>query len=770
MKINAISTEYLKNNIRVSENNKERAKTSNIKDIRESNYYPSSYYVNFYGNKNKKEGINYKLRRSQLKDLGISKEYIDKISKYPKEQYEKALKLLESGCYEECVEEMSKLPVKRYKMAVNLVEHNVIDENIFPLVELSKQRYNRIIDLKDKGIDAKDLEIFAQLTPKQFALAKKMMKKGFYPIDAAYLSTLNLKQRKSAEKMLSNDINVEIAANISSKSSKQQKTFNELLQNGVTPEYAEEISELDDEKQKLFRKFLKLGCGDENSTDLAKLNKIQSIKAELMLQDGVHPDYIEVVISEEEKEDKNSAYKEYRNRGYSRTSAFSIALMEENEIDALIEIMEMYPEIKDLFKEEYGIKIINLQDYKTPGAILTKQQMTPDGTIIKLIHSLDTEGNYTLSRTEEYPNHSTSSSLKDVSDVFRLKYDRFGDIKEMTEFIQHPETREVTGVLYTTASKLLPGVFETVYYDINDFITNNDDETAIDTDIKSSVKNKGIPISSVTKKDNGTIVFTEKFNLGGVKTMREYTEKKDDEGNITHSSYSIKIKDEKGKTILNTSRSYAKTGENSSVSIINGIKYDINYNDEDKSIIISDGTKKRKLDFDNKLAYYSKEEIWKTAKQLPADTLLTVFDNIKQWNFCRTQDSVADGYCDILSTGKSTSVIQHETGHFKDYEIDEISNNKSFIKIYSEEMQNFADNMPHNEYDFITYLSPRADLIEANGRNEFVAESNIVLTSYGTNANKLKTRSQFLARYFPKSLAKVAELAGKNSTKSLLDK
>ncbi len=750
-------------------NNTREVNTSNNKDIRESLSILKYGNINFSGH-SKRGGINYKLRRGQLKELGIKKEYIDKISKYPQDRYDKALSLLEAGCYEECVGYMSELPAKRYRMAMNLVEHNVIDETLYPLVELNKRRYKRVIDLKDKGIDAKDLEIFAQLEPKQFEKAKKMMLRGYYPIDAAYLSTLTPEQRKIAKEMLKRDIDIEIAAHIASKKPEEQNNFTDLLNSGLSPNNAEDISELTKEQQEEAKRLIELGIGDDNAADIAQLNEIQRIKAQLMLEDGVHPDYIEGIIKEEEKEDKTFAYNEYRKRGYSKTSSYSISLLSDKEIDLLIRVMDNNPLLKDLYKEEYEVRVINLQDSKLPSAILTKQKRNEDGTTIKFIHVFDAKGNHSSSRLEEYPNHATSSTLKDGSDVFRIKYDKSGDIKEMIEFIQAPDTREVIGVLHSTASKTLLGAFETVYYDINDFKTDSRNEACADNGIKDAVKNGGIPISTVTKDKDGKITFTEKFNFNGIKTAREYTEKKDRKGNITESSYSINIKDEKGKNILDTSRSYKKINENNTVNVINGITYNLQFNDSDKSITVSDGSNTRKLDFNNKLATYSKEKIWETAKQLPVDTLITIHDNIKQWNYCRTENSIADGYCDILSTGDCTSVIEHEAGHFKDYEIESISNDKTFKEVYSKEMAFFAKNIPYNEFDFITYLSPRADLIEVSGRSEFVAESNIILTTFGTNTNKLKTRSQFLARYFPKSIAKVAELSGKTSTKSLLEK
>ena len=175
------------------------------------------------------------------------------------------------------------------------------------------------------------------------------------------------------------------------------------------------------------------------------------------------------------------------------------------------------------------------------------------------------------------------------------------------------------------------------------------------------------------------------------------------------------------------------------------------------------------MEFKNKLAYYSSDYLWEVIKNLPTDNLITIYENTDYWNYCRDEDSAADGYTNTLSTGTDLTVIAHEAGHFKDYEVDFISNNEDFKKNYSREMYNFSKIMPYTGYEILNYLSPYADLFDALGPNEFVAETNCILSNYGTNNEKYRLRSQFLVKYFPETIAKTAELLGKTSKKSLLD-
>ena len=84
-------------------------------------------------------------------------------------------------------------------------------------------------------------------------------------------------------------------------------------------------------------------------------------------------------------------------------------------------------------------------------------------------------------------------------------------------------------------------------------------------------------------------------------------------------------------------------------------------------------------------------------------------------------------------------------------------------------MQEFSNSTPENEQEFIQYFSPKAEIFEAIGTNEFVAETNMILSQYGSNYENIKTRSQFLVRYFPKTIAIAADLLGKTSKNSLIE-
>ncbi len=220
---------------------------------------------------------------------------------------------------------------------------------------------------------------------------------------------------------------------------------------------------------------------------------------------------------------------------------------------------------------------------------------------------------------------------------------------------------------------------------------------------------------------------------------------------------------------METSRSYTKNDDSHVINVINGISYELLYNDDNRTVTISDGNKSKIISFKDKSAVYSEDVIWEIVKKLQADTLLTLEKNIDKWNYCENSDSGANGYTRTLSSGKNESIINHETGHFIDFELNKISDSNEFLDIYMNETEKFFKSVPHNEQDFALYCSPKVNADDVEGANEFVAEANMVLTSYGNSGDHLKTRPQFLVWYFPRSIAKIAELTGKTSKKSLLE-
>lgn len=762
MRINPITYNYK------SIINNRRNIASNINTTFESKNLPSfyPYTISFYGYRPIR-AIDYNARKQELKDAGISDEYIEKFSKYRQERYEKVRQLMDTNCFEKCIPILTKLPKRKFERAVELVAHNVIDENLYSLVELPAGQYKRILSLKDKGIDSNYLEAFSQLNTEQTRRAKLLMRKGFTPIDSAYLSLLSENKAKKSVELIKLGIPCEIAVRIVSLGDKITDGFLECINEGMSPDDAEDYVCSDVSRQKNIDYLISNGIYNDTALNIADLTEDEQKKSYMYYKQGVFPDHIPFIVLAEENDDE--IYNAYRDRGYSRTVSFVLSLFDAKGIKILNRIIKANPIIKDLLKQEYDITLINIQNKDIPGAVFTKVQPFGKDNTVKNVYTFDTEGNSTASRISKINNNVTTSISQNGSDVLKLEYGEKGEIKSVTQYIQNPETKSTKGVLYSEFSDVIPGVLQSVYFDIDDFITSStSNEADIERPILNSVRTKGMPVSRTFIDDKGNSVFEEYFKFRNYTTHRSYKEKKDEHGNIISSSYEYDIFDE-SNNIMNISREILKTGRNSAIHKINGITYRLTYNNNNKSITVTDGKNTKTLNFKDKLAYYSSDVLWTAIKNIPIDNLMTIHNNIESWNYCRETEAVADGYTDTLSTGKDTAVIAHETGHLKDYEVKYIAQNEDLKKLYLEEMYEFTNIMPYDGFEVIAYMSPFADLLEASGIDEFIAETNCILSGCGTTENKYKLRSQFMVRYFPKSIAKAAELLGKTSKKSLLD-
>ena len=456
-------------------------------------------------------------------------------------------------------------------------------------------------------------------------------------------------------------------------------------------------------------------------------------------------------------------------KGYGLNAAYSIELMTEGEQDILNKLLDEFPQIEEFFKQNYDLEFSVMQHEDKAEVLLTKQIKIPKHNKITFYKLFDSDGNEKNSRLEENSDYSTSSMMKNGNNLFRLTYLRGGDIKEMTQLIQDEETKGVTGVYYSKASEVLKGCFETTYYDINDFKTSSKGYYSHKQKVPNCVNGEGTTISKVEKLEDGRIHFTESFVRNDLLTEREYFEKNDDEGNLTEKSYKYQISDQNGNIIMNVERFWKQNDDGTTTNIINGHEYKMTFDDEKKTIKIESEGMERVLNFSKKLAKCSKDNLWKIVKQLDIDTLLTIYKDVRKWHHCIDEESVADGYIKHLSTGDDIQIIAHEIGHLKAYEDEnELLEKESIIEVYSKEFDIFEDEIPYNEKEFVEYFSKRSDLCESNGLSEFIAEANMLLSTYGHKMNKLKTRGQMLVRFFPETIAVIAKEIGKTSTKNLL--
>ncbi len=762
---------FIQNNINTNRTRNKTEESNVRKNISTLPFY-SSFYLNMpqFG-KQKKEKVSpeeVKKRTQDLKKEEIDSEFIPQIANLPDKQYQRAKELIKKSVKPECIVELTELEEENYNQAIFLAEKGIFDFHLHSIASLKGEKYKKALDFLEKGIDSDCVVAFVNLTESELKEAEKILETGQPPIVAVHFCKLSEEQREFAMQFLDGETEAEVAANIALEDDETKEKCLKLFKEGINAEFIQEIAHFNKEQNKRLEELKALKVDDSCLAEIATLQKKDYSTALKMLKDGVYDNYLNFILEIENELVKNEDYDEYRKRNYSKTTSFSLSLLSNKEIDALTRIREHHPIIRKLMEEEYEISIADIQNDDKAEAIFTRQIRTPEGTKITLVITFNEYGEETKSRTEEYSDNSTSSILSNKSGTFRTKYDKHGEIKEMTEFIQDREKGYITGVIHSKSSKLLPGVFESTYYDISQFKESVEPDT-IDEPIENCVTGKGEPISRVVKNSDGSVTYTESIQLNDINTDRTYTEKKDENGNIIYSEYYYQIGyEDEIEPIMDISRTWKKKDNNNVINTINGITYNLHFNDEKKEIRISDGEKEKVIETKDKLPYYSSDILWNEIKKLQADTILSIFDRITKWNYCADEDSTANAYLKTLSTGRNNSIITHETGHLLVNDEPSVIENEEFVETYGTEMETFQTNIPYNEQQYVQYFSPRAGLIGSDGADEFIAESNILLTTYGTTNYRIKTRTQFLEKYFPKTIATVARLTGKNSRESLL--
>ena len=294
-------------------------------------------------------------------------------------------------------------------------------------------------------------------------------------------------------------------------------------------------------------------------------------------------------------------------------------------------------------------------------------------------------------------------------------------------------------------------------------------------------------VSKATKKADGSIILEKNLvSLDGTKT--QYIYKSDESGN--HKKMFCQISDKEGNILSTIDRTYDRENEEVAYSSVNGNKYKIEKNTEGVEITnYTTGEKTEikasKFNSSDDTKYFLKtagakgrfseenvvDEMFRT---LPADTLLTLNNNIKEIIPLEDDlDSAFMGVFDYLMCKTDNFVINHELGHSMDsvrlkedaniLEISPkntttISNKTNFYKAYVEEKAAFIKEFPHFEEKFISYFIENTAKRTDRGRSETVAESNAINGLSPEVPEKLAMRTTLLQRYFPRSIAELTKM------------
>ncbi len=309
-------------------------------------------------------------------------------------------------------------------------------------------------------------------------------------------------------------------------------------------------------------------------------------------------------------------------------------------------------------------------------------------------------------------------------------------------------------------------------------VTKNYKEYAEPSEIKGIFNRKRIYNDgkieeiSLGKIDKKTGIKTVKKNmtsLDGTKT--EYLFEDDPKGNRI-SDY--KITDKSGKVLYKNSEAFEVIDENTFISSKNDKSYKIVYSNENKKLNITDikTNKDTEIDLYSYILGGNSKKLIPILKTVSGDELIKMKDNVTR--LLQTDDSAESFYhparkdvttCDIPyvllhELGHAKDMKQYDTTTFKTKDATEsllVSANKDIKETYDKEKELFNKNFANAQREHIDYFIKTSG--HPSGTNgalkESLAEVNALLNTYNT-VDKYSMRAEYLQRYFPKTVAKLA--------------
>ena len=276
----------------------------------------------------------------------------------------------------------------------------------------------------------------------------------------------------------------------------------------------------------------------------------------------------------------------------------------------------------------------------------------------------------------------------------------------------------------------------------------------------------------------GNIKVEKDFtSVDGTRTRFQSLE--DDNGNL-RSFY--KITDKDGNVLLDRVQTFTVLSENKFQSSLNGKSWDIEYK-EDNTVSVKDNQtgKITTIPLGDKIAPEDRNTMLNIFKNLSGEQLMIMdknninsiiwggddrfsnsWLNNAYWN--TAEEKIYFGGNTISTTQeeflqKNISTLFHEYGHFIDASSadengNQVSDSEKLKKIFEEEFAGFKQIATTEEEIFIDYFTGtvQGDL---RGAEERFAETNMLL--HTNPCDLTATRAYYLQRYFPRTVAAIAE-------------
>ncbi len=401
-----------------------------------------------------------------------------------------------------------------------------------------------------------------------------------------------------------------------------------------------------------------------------------------------------------------------------------------NELDSLCgeNLSEIKLEVNKYENDVFDIVAIN-KDKSKKIVTLDKDFKT------RSVQDVITQGKYEVKKSKDYKTGVTSEVKSEIIN---------GKTIPVSEVIVTKDYKE-----YSEPS-VIKGVFNTKR------VYNNGKTEQLSSgyyDEKNGIK--------IVKKDFGA--------LDGTKTHYEFSE--DNKGNRI---VDYKITDKSGKVLYKNSEAFEVIDDNTFISSKNENSYEIKYSDDDKKLSV----KNRKTNECNELNLYqymfgNVSKLIPTLKKISGDELIKMSENVTRLFQIDNDDAsyYHPGRKDI-NTCDNEYIFLHELGHAKDMknydtttfktkdatENTLISAQKEVLDTYKAEKELFNKNFSNTQREHIDYFMQ--SLGHSSGTNgalkEALAEINAILNTFNT-VDRYSLRSEYLQRYFPRTIAKLAE-------------
>ena len=308
---------------------------------------------------------------------------------------------------------------------------------------------------------------------------------------------------------------------------------------------------------------------------------------------------------------------------------------------------------------------------------------------------------------------------------------------------------------------------------------NKDGEKIVETMIPSEVEG----VYKIVQKDpNGTVKVLGDAKIDsqtGVKTITKNLESLD--GTTTSKVITIQpngnksliyvIKDSDGNVLMNRKLTHTFVSPTEVISKVNGNTYKINYSTDKISVLNSQNGKVTEINLNEILKDCTpeqKQEMMTVLKQMSGENLLHVNDKVK--NFKVIDNILDSSACYVghdmgtIATGGNEFVSTHELYHLIS-QASNVRNAENTINLpkyvrekicttYQKELDLFLKQFPEAQRNHIKYFTNQ--LTPTRSIEETIAEGGAILNTYN-NIPLFSIRSEYLERYFPKTIAQIEQ-------------